>query len=109
VRYGAILLYGAMLLSTELAPLLVDEDDMVYLHVIFNISKCNGVSFGRSVDKSYMYSVSYNNQTALLDRKDSFKDLGVVMDENLTFRDHMHDKINKAYAMFGIINFFLII
>ena len=29
-----------------------------------NISKCNVVSFGRSVDKSYMYSVSHNNQTA---------------------------------------------
>ena len=25
------------------------------------------------------------------------------MDEKLTFRDHMHDKINKAYAMLGII------
>ena len=48
-----------------------------------------------------MYSVSHNNQTALLDRKDSFKDL--VLDEKLTFRDHMHDKINKAYAMLGII------
>jgi len=41
--------------------------------------------------------------SALLDRKDSFKDLGVVMDEKLTFRDHIHDKINKAYAMLGII------
>ena len=31
------------------------------------------------------------------------KDLGVVIDEKLTFRDHMHDKINKAYATLGII------
>jgi len=38
-----------------------------------------------------------------LPRKDSFKDLGVVIDEKLIFREHMHDKINKAYAMFGII------
>jgi len=68
-----------------------------------NISKCNVVSFGRSVDKSYMYSISDNNQNILLDRKDSFKDLGVVIDEKLTYRDHMHDKINKAYAMLGII------
>jgi len=27
-----------------------------------NISKCDIVSFGRSVDKSYMYSISQNNQ-----------------------------------------------
>ena len=68
-----------------------------------NISKCNIVSFGRSVDKSYLYSISHNTQNTLLDCKDSFNDLGVVIDEKLTFRDHMHDKINKAYAMLGII------
>jgi len=44
-----------------------------------------------------------------LPRKDSFKDLGVVIDEKLIFREHMHDKINKAYAMFGIIKRNLII
>jgi len=59
-----------------------------------NISKCSTVSFGRSVDKSYMYSIPGINQNTLLDHKDSFKDLGVVIDEKLTFRDHMHDKIN---------------
>jgi len=29
--------------------------------------------------------------------------LGVVIDEKLTFRDHIHDKINKAYVVLGII------
>ena len=38
-----------------------------------------------------------------LPRKDSFKDLGVVIDEKLIFREHMHDKINKSYAMLGTI------
>ena len=57
-----------------------------------NIAKCNIVSFGRSVDKSYLYSISHNTQNTLLDRKDSFfEDLEVVIDEKLTFRDHMHD------------------
>jgi len=50
-----------------------------------------------------LYSISHNSQNTLLERKDSFKDLGVVIDEKLTFRDHMHDKINTAYAMLGII------
>jgi len=68
-----------------------------------NISKCNIVSFGRSVDKSYVYSISHNNQNVSLERKESFKDLGVILDEKLTFRDHIHDKINKAYSMLGII------
>jgi len=38
-----------------------------------NISKCNIVSFGRSVDKSYMYSISDNHQNTLT--VDSFKDI----------------------------------
>ena len=31
------------------------------------------------------------------------QDLGVVLNEKVTLRDHVHDKINKAYAMLGII------
>ena len=50
-----------------------------------------------------MYSISHNNQNTLLEHKDTFKDLGVILDEKLTFRDHLHEKINKAYAMLGII------
>jgi len=60
------------------------------------------MSFGRSVDKSFMCSISQNNQNVSLERKESFKDIDVG-DEKLTFRDHIHDKINKTYAMFGII------
>jgi len=67
------------------------------------ILKCNIVSFGRHVDKSCMYSIFQDNQIRSLDRKESYKDLGVITDEKLTFRDHIHDKINKAYAMLGII------
>ena len=69
-----------------------------------NISKCNIVSFGKSVDKNYVYSISQNNQNLSLERKESFKDLGVILDKKLTFRDHIRDKINQAYYMLGIIN-----
>ena len=30
-------------------------------------------------------------------------DLGVRFDNNLTFRDHISEKINKAYSVLGII------
>ena len=50
-----------------------------------------------------MYSIFHNNQNVSLECKESFKDLDVVIDEKLTFRDHIHDKINMAYAMLGII------
>jgi len=38
-----------------------------------------------------------------LARVDKVKDLGVWFDEQYTFKEHMHDKINKAYSMLGII------
>ena len=56
---------------------------MLY-YIGVNISKCNIVSFGRYVDKSYTYNISQNNQITSLDHKDSVKDLGVVIDEKLT-------------------------
>jgi ribonuclease P/MRP protein subunit RPP40 len=38
-----------------------------------------------------------------LGRVDCVKDLGIVLDGGLKFTQHMHDKINKAYSMLGII------
>ena len=43
------------------------------------------------------------NYEVALDRCDKVKDLGVWFDEKLSFRDHIQDKINKAYMMLGII------
>ena len=68
-----------------------------------NISKCNIVSFGRHVDKNYMYHIKGSNQITPLEHEESYKDLGVTFDEKLTFQDHIHDKVHKAYAMLGII------
>ena len=31
------------------------------------------------------------------------KDLGVMVDGKLKFHDHIHEKVNKAYSMLGII------
>ena len=69
-----------------------------------NINKCCVVSYGRSVDKSIRYTlVDHNNQEVALERNDKVKDLGVWFDEKLSFREHIQDKINKAYIMLGII------
>ena len=38
-----------------------------------------------------------------LKKIESFKDLGVIFDERLTFGDNMHEKINKAYSVLAII------
>ena len=67
-------------------------------------NKCQVVTFGRSVDKSYKYTIrDCNNQTIPLKRGIQVLDLGVCFDEKLSFKEHIHAKINKAYMMLGLI------
>ena len=40
-----------------------------------NISKCKTVSYGRHVDKNYVYHIKENDQITPLDDEDSYKDL----------------------------------
>ena len=44
----------------------------------------------------------HDNKKYILDNPDSFNDLGVLFDSNLSFRDHISQKINKAYSILGI-------
>jgi len=66
-----------------------------------HISKCKVISFERTVDKSHTYNIT-DSDVIPTDRI-NIKDLGILIDEKLTFRDHIHDKINKAYMMLGLI------
>jgi len=67
-------------------------------------NKCQVVTFGRSVDKSYKYTIrDCNNQTIPLERRFQVLDLGVCFDDNLPFKEHIHAKINKAYMTLGLI------
>jgi len=61
------------------------------------------MSFGRNVEKSYTYNILENGQIKPLAQTDQIKDLGILLDEILSFRDHINDKINKAFSMLGII------
>ena len=38
-----------------------------------------------------------------LENLDFFKDLGVIFDSRLSFREQIHDQFDKAYKMLGII------
>ena len=68
-----------------------------------NTSKCKVLSVGRNLDKTYTYDLEQDHQTTSLERVESIRDLGVLVDERLSFSEHMQDKINKAYAMLGVI------
>jgi len=57
------------------------------------------VFYGRNIDHGYKYSL----HSADFEKTSTIKDLGVIFDPELSFRQHCTEKINKAYAMLGII------
>jgi len=55
------------------------------------------------IDTNY-YIIS-NNTTHHIQKVTNIKDLGVTFDRHLSFQQHMQERINKAYSMIGIINY----
>jgi hypothetical protein len=71
-----------------------------------NISKCKVLSICLNSNKfvKYNYAFEVPNQGHIsLDHEISIKDLGVLMDSNLSYSNHIHDKVNLANKMLGII------
>lgn len=71
-----------------------------------NINKCKVLTLARSkVFTEYNYGFVNNKfEFQELEHVSSMKDLGIIIDKDLTFKQHAYDKINKAYQMLGIIN-----
>ena len=68
-------------------------------------NKCQVVSYGRTIDTSTLYTITnQNHQVVPLVRLDKIKDIGIYFDAKLDFKDHTHEKINKAYMTLGLIN-----
>ena len=65
-----------------------------------NISKCRVVSYSRKQD---IITYSYNVNGILMERSQTFKDLGVVFDSKLAFIDHINTTVNSASKIYGFI------
>jgi len=68
-----------------------------------NFSKCSILTVSRKDPTLYDYYIKDDTCDLQLQRCDSTKDLGVIIDSNLTFEDHITEKVNKAYSVLGII------
>ena len=66
-----------------------------------NCKKCKVISFGRNPEVDHEYILSDGSK---LGREEQITDLGVIMDSQLRFSEHIQAKINKAYGMIGVIN-----
>ena len=68
-----------------------------------NIDKCKSVSYSMKHSLDTQYHIMDKNQMHPLEKVKTIVDLGVHFDSNLTFRDHISEKNNKAYSVLGII------
>lgn len=72
-----------------------------------NFSKCKVLTICHNRNKMVKYDYGFEIQNyghVHLEHVDSIKDLGVLMDSDFSFEEHIHDKINMANKMLGIIN-----
>ena len=68
----------------------------------FNFTKCHHMHIGK-YKTGTKYTMQDGNDTFELETVKSEKDLGVTIDCNLSFRDHINSKVNLAYRNLGII------
>jgi hypothetical protein len=70
-----------------------------------NINKCKVLSVGHRVDTDFKYGFNIANVGFVeLEHVDVMLDLGVMVDTELSYKQHITSKINKAYQMIGILN-----
>ena len=71
-----------------------------------NVAKCKVMSLCRSSSRIVKYDYGFEvpgQGFVMLEHDTIAKDLGVLIDSDLSFDDHIHDKINVANKMLGII------
>ena len=61
------------------------------------------VSYSRKEIIDSNYYITEEHTDYILEKVDSIKDLGVIVDSRLNFGNHMQNKIDNAYSMIGII------
>ena len=67
----------------------------------FNPKKCHVLTLGKF--ENTMYTHRYKVYEKEIEHVDVEKDLGVFMDSELSFHDHITKKVNKANSLVGII------
>ena len=71
-----------------------------------NINKCFYMTIAGKSDNNidFNYFIDFNDNVNNISRVCTSKDLGVLIDKDLSFQDHISDKIKVARKMLGIIN-----
>jgi len=71
-----------------------------------NFDKCKIISFCKNVANAIPYDYVVSDKLGAvvnIEHVTFIKDLGVIFDNELSFSQHIYDKINSAYRMIGLI------
>ena len=68
--------------------------------MMLNVKKCQTITF---TNKTNYVKFDYHIEGTVLNRVSVIRDLGVVFDTSLTFRDHIDSIVTKAKKMLGFI------
>jgi len=72
-----------------------------------NINKCSHMSYTSRLSSKHRYCIPCQkyrlSHFSNIQKVDQIKDLGILYNLHLTFKDHVQEKINKAYTMIGLI------
>ena len=116
-KYADIFLYAD---DAKLFRSISDVTDCIQLNAAFesvyswcdkwqmslNIVKCNVLSISRAKSNVISFDYGFSSQSVgflKLDHVSVVKDVGVLVDSELNFSAHIHEKIAAAFKMLGII------
>ena len=73
-----------------------------------NADKCKALTLGKSTildsGSNTTFDVPYNGDVLHLEHVSSMKDLGITIDSELNFKEHIYGKIKQAFSVIAIIN-----
>ena len=83
---------------------MIDWCNLWGMSLNFSKCKCMAIGCNRSNLINYEYKYRINDETVgIIENVQMFKDLGVMFDSELSFSNHIYNKINVANKMLGII------
>ena len=69
-----------------------------------NVNKCIVLRIAiREVEAEYKYTLKSADNTEQLKETSAVRDLGVMVNSRLSFKEHILEKVNKAYRTLGVI------
>ena len=104
--YKVISQHSDLITLTTACQALLEWCNKWYMQL--NTDKCKALTIGKPTvllsSQDTTFDIPYNGDIIHLEHVSSMKDLGITIDSQLNFKEHIYGKIKLAFSMLGIIN-----